>query len=314
MNNAQQVENLLSNWQTMGLTKAELAIKIAEACMGWPYVWGGAGQKCTPGYRRSYANRDSCPEDEARQIVNLCQVLNGKRGSCDGCKWYPDAWVRFFDCRGFSRWVLQQAGITIQGAGATSQWNTASNWTQKGDIKDIPQGQVCCVFMQNQKDHKTMEHTGLHIGGGIIIHCSGEVKIGKVTDRGWTHFAVPAGIEGETPVTRPTIRKGSRGEDVRYCQEQLIKRGYDVGKTGADGIFGNGTLAAVKNFQRDNGLSADGVVGPRTWEKLQDDPQPEPEPGTKLYTVTIHHLTEFQADALMERYPGSEKRAEGSEQ
>ena len=88
MNSAADLTNMINNWAAMGLTRAEMSVKVAEACMGWHYVWGGAGQKCTPGYRRSYANRDSCPEGEARQIVSLCQVLNGKRGNCDGCKWY----------------------------------------------------------------------------------------------------------------------------------------------------------------------------------------------------------------------------------
>ncbi|MBR1884124.1 MAG: peptidoglycan-binding protein, partial [Clostridia bacterium] len=35
-----------------------------------------------------------------------------------------------------------------------------------------------------------------------------------------------------------------------------------------DGIFGNNTYNAVVNFQRNNGLAADGVVGCNTWTKL----------------------------------------------
>ncbi|MFL5846186.1 MAG: peptidoglycan-binding protein [Solirubrobacteraceae bacterium] len=52
----------------------------------------------------------------------------------------------------------------------------------------------------------------------------------------------------------------SRGAEVRIAQRRL-------GVT-ADGVFGPGTLAAVKAFQRTHGLTADGVVGPATWNAL----------------------------------------------
>lgn len=317
MNSAADVTNLIKNYAAMGLTRAEMVIRVAEACMGWPYVWGGAGQKCTPGYRQSYADRPACPEAEARQIVNLCQVLNGKRSSCDGCKWFPTSCVLFFDCRGFTRWVLQQAGITIQGAGATSQWNTESNWAAKGTIDNMPENTVCCVFMQNQKDHKTMEHTGFCIGGGQVIHCSGEVKRGKITDRGWTHWAIPKGMDGDVPVPTPThatIRRGSTGPDVVECQQDLIQLGYDLSPYGADGKFGAKTETAVKAFQTASGLKADGIVGKATWAALDAavGPQPGPTPQA-MFTVTIPHCTEVQADALLAEYPGSWKTAEGGE-
>ena len=56
------------------------------------------------------------------------------------------------------------------------------------------------------------------------------------------------------------IRKGQQSEDVRKVQQRLIDLGYSCGIYGADSIFGNGTLEAVKRFQRDNGLSVDGIV------------------------------------------------------
>ena len=60
---------------------------------------------------------------------------------------------------------------------------------------------------------------------------------------------------------RPTLRQGSRGEDVKYLQSKL--------GISADGIFGSQTEAAVKAFQGRNGLSADGIVGPNTWAKIE---------------------------------------------
>lgn len=57
------------------------------------------------------------------------------------------------------------------------------------------------------------------------------------------------------------LSMGSSGTRVRELQENLITLGYDCGRCGADGIFGNGTVIAVKKFQHDNGLGADGIAG-----------------------------------------------------
>lgn len=59
-----------------------------------------------------------------------------------------------------------------------------------------------------------------------------------------------------------------QSEDVRKVQERLIELGYNCGKRGADSIFGNDTLKAVKKFQKANGLKDDGIVGEKTWNKL----------------------------------------------
>lgn len=54
------------------------------------------------------------------------------------------------------------------------------------------------------------------------------------------------------------------GDFVKAWQEKLIAKGYSCGDAGADGDFGDGTLAAVKKFQTDNGLEADGIIGTAT--------------------------------------------------
>lgn len=56
------------------------------------------------------------------------------------------------------------------------------------------------------------------------------------------------------------IKKGSRGPNVKIVQEFL--------EIGTDGVFGPGTEAAVKEWQRKNGLIADGIIGPNTWKKM----------------------------------------------
>lgn len=66
----------------------------------------------------------------------------------------------------------------------------------------------------------------------------------------------------------PTLRKGAKGNITKIMQQRLVALGYSVGKCGADGSFGSGTLSGVKAFQKAMGLTVDGVVGPNTWRKL----------------------------------------------
>ena len=66
----------------------------------------------------------------------------------------------------------------------------------------------------------------------------------------------------------PTLKKGSTGADVKELQKKLIELGYSCGVSGADGDFGDATLAAVKLFQKKNGLAVDGIVGTQTWKAL----------------------------------------------
>jgi peptidoglycan hydrolase-like protein with peptidoglycan-binding domain len=83
-------------------------------------------------------------------------------------------------------------------------------------------------------------------------------------------------------MAQPVIRKGSRGDAVRRAQENLNLRGYDVGRV--DGIFGAKTDRKVRWYQGDRGLTVDGIVGPRTWARL--DP-PTVRNGSRGPAVTL---------------------------
>lgn len=68
------------------------------------------------------------------------------------------------------------------------------------------------------------------------------------------------------PAAQALSKVGSRGSEVRAIQEKLKERG--IYKGSVDGIFGEGTKAAVKKFQKQQGLTQDGVAGPSTLKKL----------------------------------------------
>ncbi|MBD3920227.1 S8 family serine peptidase [Paenibacillus sp. PR3] len=63
------------------------------------------------------------------------------------------------------------------------------------------------------------------------------------------------------PTGHTTIKQGQSGDAIKAIQEKLVKAGYDVS---TDGKFGPKTAAAVKQFQKDMGIKADGVVGNQT--------------------------------------------------
>lgn len=65
-----------------------------------------------------------------------------------------------------------------------------------------------------------------------------------------------------------TYNKGSSGTEVKKLQQALIDAGYNVGSSGADGIYGSNTAAAVKQYQTDNGLTVDGIAGEQTLGSL----------------------------------------------
>ena len=68
-------------------------------------------------------------------------------------------------------------------------------------------------------------------------------------------FAVSA-----SAASLPTLKPGARGNGVKKLQSAL--------HIGVDGIYGKGTKAVVKRFQRRHHLTPDGIVGPATWRKL----------------------------------------------
>ena len=90
-----------------------------------------------------------------------------------------------------------------------------------------------------------------------------------LNDAHHTATAVTNGIQSDGSIpaaaTMPLLKKGSQGEAVKKLQQTLNGKGY---KLTEDGDFGNKTEAAVKAFQKANGLEVDGEVGPMTWGVL----------------------------------------------
>jgi hypothetical protein len=89
------------------------------------------------------------------------------------------------------------------------------------------------------------------------------------------------------------LKEGSAGPEVDKLQRQLKERGFDPGMF--DGKFGPGTEAAVIAFQQSEGLSADGIAGPRTLAALglTDAPPVDAPPEDITERVTVDQVSKM---------------------
>lgn len=91
-------------------------------------------------------------------------------------------------------------------------------------------------------------------------------------DRKVKDFYAYFGIENPNacPYKKPAkaVRRGDKGDGVRWMQWHLIKCGFSCGSSGIDGSFGPATSKALVAFQKAKGLETDGICGPKTKEAL----------------------------------------------
>lgn len=110
-----------------------------------------------------------------------------------------------------------------------------------------------------------------------------------------------SGRSGKSEVSSGNLRIGSEGYRVKALQHRLIALGYHLK---ADGDFGPATRRQVVAFQVDNGLAADGVVGPKTAAALESAVPITAQPGGNRDAMTVKDLrksgsqTIKQADRL----------------
>lgn len=116
---------------------------------------------------------------------------------------------------------------------------TESKYTSKSDY--LMRGDILVT--------KTKGHT-------VVVLNSGD-KAGDTTP------------EVSRPLGSEILRNGDEGAAVKELQSLLIQIGYDLGKWGADGDFGDATEMAVRKFQQDHGCEVDGKVGPETLKALE---------------------------------------------
>lgn len=152
-------------------------------------------------------------------------------------------------------------------------FGTSTEVTHTGIVYKVADGRVYTV------EGNTSSDAGVVSNGGGVFKKSYPISYKKIVGYGRPKYAEESEKEvTETAKTTTTtgvcnvelniLRNGSTGSQVKALQTLLIGYGYSCGSWGADGNFGASTDAAVRKYQKRNGLDADGAVGPATWGKL----------------------------------------------
>lgn len=282
------------------------AEELVRHCMrfyeeNWGYIYGAYGQIWT----QAAQNRAT---DE--QTIKFGQQWVGKH---------------VIDCSGVWWLAMKELGSFMY-HGSNTMWNkyTVKRGALRGgkrtDGGELRAGMA--IYTGNDTDGRN--HVGIYIGDGKVLEAGGTQKgviLTAVTASKWTWWAemknvnygeepvpAPGPLPEPAPAKLPTLRKGDRGQYVQLLQTKLINKGYSCGSSGADGIFGNDTLYALRKFQLDAALETDGICGAKTWAAL-DSSAP-----IRTYTVHIPFLPKYKAEALVSQYTGASMTPEESGQ
>ena len=259
----------------------ELIQKFRQALNdNWGYIWGTAGIEWTE------ARQKSVKDEMAKQY---------------GMKWIGH---KVADCSGLFAWAFKDLG-SYTPHGSNSIWSKYC--VNKGELRNGKRSDGYALkpgtAVFKCADGTNRSHIGLYVGDGLVVEAASTqqgVITTKITNKKWNEWGELKYVdygEKQTVVDRRTIRFGSKGDDVKELQELLNDAGYNSGTP--DGVFGQHTLLAVKNFQGSRGLVADGIVGQKTWAALESIKNP-----SKLYKVTISYVSQEEAAKLRGMYPG----------
>ena len=179
---------------------------------------------------------------------------NRSKGGALGNVKEGDGWL--FSGKGLKQ-VTGRANTTAFGktVGMTAEEAAAYLLTKKGALESA-------LWFWGSRNLNEVADTGDQVRLTKIIN-GGDIGL---ADRQARYAKAMAALGGKVEAAPSqvasggTLRRGSKGEDVKRMQAKLA--------LAADGDFGPGTEAALKKWQAANGLTADGVAGPKTLAKL----------------------------------------------
>ena len=252
---------------------AQGLVRWAEAAYtkGWVYWYGTYCNPCTTSRLAGKTKQYPTHYKDSRQAAYKKHIAAGKTctdcvGLIKGYYWEQDGTIKY-----------KRDGLPD--TSASGMYRAAK---VKGKVADgMPEVPGLLVWT------KTQSHVGVYVGGGYVVEARGfsyGVQRNRLADRGFTHWGYCPYIDyGAEEVQPPavgvevaqtvkevydmgTMRKGDKGMRVRVLQWLLTEYGYTCGMI--DGIYGDKTEKAVKEYQQANGLAADGIAGPKTLGRM----------------------------------------------
>lgn len=123
------------------------------------------------------------------------------------------------------------------------------------------------LFVELKGSKYTDQSAYLGAGDVIVTPVKGHTCI--VLNNGDKYEGDAVEVSAKTyDIGERVLNNGCEGADVKQLQTYLIQLGYTLGSYGADGDFGDATEKAVKKFQVDNGITADGEYGAKSHEVM----------------------------------------------
>lgn len=200
-----------------------------------------------------------------------------------------------YDCSAAVIQAWELAGVPVKSSGATYTGNMRSVFLRCGfeDVTGTVDLASGSGLQRGDVLLNMVNHTAMYCGAGQEVEASinelGTATGGQPGDQTGREFLVRPyrnypwncvlryGGEGGTTSVRPRpsyeysvklglLKEGMEDVQVRTVQQLLAAKGYEPGE--ADGIMGEATVGAVRAFQENSGLLADGEVGGDTWSKL----------------------------------------------
>lgn len=221
----------------------------------WGYIWAASGEIWTAAKQKAI---------EEKYNGNPSKYADYRTAALYGKKWIGK---HVIDCSGLVKYAANKCGLKGIYHGSNSQFN--KNCVKVGKIEKgmkIPVGAL--IFTGNENEHN---HVGVLITDTCVCEAKGTIDgvvHTPISNKKWTYYGLLKGIDYTTMAEdkkHTTLRRGAKGEEVVELQTLLSKDGSTLE---IDGIFGIGTLSAVKSFQKRHGLVVDGIVGPKTWSEL----------------------------------------------